>query len=669
LKDARTPWLIGVSVPTSLVVSFLFFYLFGVSINIVSLSGLILGVGMMIDNSIIVIDNIVQYMDRGESLTRACIKGTNEVIGPLVSSLLSTCAVFVPLVFLSGISGALFFDQAISVAIGLVASLMVSVTLIPVLFHLWFGRANKKGSEGRLSGVLRRLDLFKLEAGYERAFHFTFTHRRTVMVLFTLLLVPAVYWAIALPKQRFPDFERSEAILHIDWNDKISLDENHRRVDDLYAAFKSELDDFNAYIGGQQYLFHKDLDLSISEASVYIRCGSSSAVQKLQQKIPPYLASRYSQAIATFEVPPTVFEKVFGQEEPLLVARISDNKTKGVPPIEKMAQIVDEIGNQAGFKPDRVATDSYIEIRALPEMLALYQVEQSLLTDKLKAALNSRHVGVLHTGSQYVPMVIGLPAASVQQILGELRIDKGKGQSVPLSALVTTRQVDDYKNLYGSNQGAYVPVAIDTLSRSVSSLTADIRNELKAKFDVDTLFTGSYFANRALMKELLIVLLISLAMLYFILAAQFESLTQPLILLIEIPIDIAGALFMLWLFGGSINIMSMIGIVVMSGIVVNDSILKIDTINRLRKEGMPLMEAIHTGGVRRLKPIIMTSLTTILALAPVLWGSGIGNELQKPLALTLIGSMVLGTIVSLFFIPLCYYYLNRHQSPTIPNNC
>jgi multidrug efflux pump subunit AcrB len=287
LKDARTPWLIGISVPTSLVVSFLFFYLFGVSINIVSLSGLILGVGMMIDNSIIVIDNIVQYMNRGESLTRACVKGTNEVIGPLVSSLLSTCAVFVPLVFLSGISGALFFDQAISVAIGLVASLIVSVALIPVLFHLWFGRANKKGSEGRLSGVLRRLDLFKLEAGYEKAFHFTFTHRRTVMVLFVMLLVPAVYWAIALPKQRFPDFERSEAILHIDWNDKISLDENQRRVNALYAAFKNELDDFNGYIGGQQYLFHKDLDLSISEASVYIRCGSSSAGAKITTEDTP----------------------------------------------------------------------------------------------------------------------------------------------------------------------------------------------------------------------------------------------------------------------------------------------------------------------------------------------------------------------------------------------
>src|SRR5690554_7011372 len=129
--------------------------------------------------------------------------------------------------------------------------------------------------------------------------------------------------------------------------------------------------------------------------------------------------------------------------------------------------------------------------------------------------------------------------------------------------------------------------------------------------------------------------------------------------MLEVPSDIAGELFLLWVFGGTIIIMSMIGIIVMSGIVVNDSILKIDTINRLRREGMPMLEAIKEGGHRRLKPIIMTSITTILALVPVIWGSGMGSELQKPLALTVIGGMVLGTVVSLYFIPLCYYYLCR----------
>jgi multidrug efflux pump subunit AcrB len=212
--------------------------------------------------------------------------------------------------------------------------------------------------------------------------------------------------------------------------------------------------------------------------------------------------------------------------------------------------------------------------------------------------------------------------------------------------------------MMGSAQGAYVPISIFSVPKGdAQGFMGRVTQELKQKYDVDTTFGGSWFGSRKLIQELLIVLLISLSLLYFILAAQFESLRQPLILLLEVPIDIAGALFMLWIFGGTINIMSMIGIIVMSGIVVNDSILKIDTINRLRREGMPMLAAIKEGGHRRLKPIIMTSITTILALVPVIWGSGMGSELQKPLALTVIGGMVLGTVVSLYFIPLCYYYL------------
>ena len=158
-----------------------------------------------------------------------------------------------------------------------------------------------------------------------------------------------------------------------------------------------------------------------------------------------------------------------------------------------------------------------------------------------------------------------------------------------------------------------------------------------------------------------LVVLISLLLLYFILAAQFESLLQPLIVMLEIPMNLAGVFLALYIAGAGINIMSMISIVVMAGIVINDSIQKIDTINHLRAEGMPLMDALHTGGTRRLKTIVMTSLTTILALTPVLISSDMGSELQKPLALAIIGGMAMGTIVSLYFIPLVYWYFYKNK--------
>jgi multidrug efflux pump subunit AcrB len=162
-----------------------------------------------------------------------------------------------------------------------------------------------------------------------------------------------------------------------------------------------------------------------------------------------------------------------------------------------------------------------------------------------------------------------------------------------------------------------------------------------------------------MIKSLSMILLISLLLLYFILASQFESLVLPLIVLMEVPIDIFGALLLLKIFGGSINLMSLIGIVVMSGIIINDSILKVDTINQLHRSGAPLMKALVLGGKRRLKPILMTSLTTVLALLPFLFISGIGSDMQKPLALAVMGGMIIGTAVSLFIVPLGFYYLRK----------
>ena len=186
-----------------------------------------------------------------------------------------------------------------------------------------------------------------------------------------------------------------------------------------------------------------------------------------------------------------------------------------------------------------------------------------------------------------------------------------------------------------------------------------VKQVLKNYPGVHAKFAGTLFINRTLFQELVIVMAVALLLLYFILASQFESVIQPLIVFIEIPIDIAGALLLLWLTGNSLNLMSMIGMVVMTGIIINDSILKIDTINRLVREGHSIVDAIHLGGKRRLKPIIMTSATTILAMIPFLWGHDMGSRLQQPLAWAIIGGMTIGTFVSLYFIPLAYYYLMR----------
>jgi multidrug efflux pump subunit AcrB len=186
--------------------------------------------------------------------------------------------------------------------------------------------------------------------------------------------------------------------------------------------------------------------------------------------------------------------------------------------------------------------------------------------------------------------------------------------------------------------------------------------ELGSAWDLD--FSGSFFSNRQMLGELVVILMVSVLLMYFILAAQFESFVQPLIVLLELPIDIAASLLVLWLCGHTLNLMSAIGIVVTCGIIINDSILKLDAINELRREGTPLLEAIHEAGRRRLRPIIMTSLTTIFGMVPLLFSFDIGSELQKPLSIAMISAMLIGTAVSLFVIPLAYWAIYRKEERT-----
>jgi multidrug efflux pump subunit AcrB len=210
-------------------------------------------------------------------------------------------------------------------------------------------------------------------------------------------------------------------------------------------------------------------------------------------------------------------------------------------------------------------------------------------------------------------------------------------------------------------QGEYIPLQYFVDEKQAETYKAKLKTLVREKQYPDVQFSGSLMKSRRLITELSIVLVISLLLLYFILAAQFESLLQPFIVLLELPADITGALFMLWLFGSSLNIMSGIGIIIMSGVIINDSILKVDTINQLKKQGLPLMEAIRKGGKLRLGSILMTALTTMLAVIPFFFGTDLGSSLQKPLSLALIGGMIIGTLVSLFFVPLVYWGIYRNE--------
>lgn len=660
LKDIRSPLLIGFSVPTSLVISLLVFYLLGMSINMISLSGLILGVGMMIDNSIIVIDNITQYIHKGQPLYKACVTGTTEVIRPLLSSVLSTCVVFLPLVFLSGISGALFYDQAMAVTIGLFASLAVAVILIPVLYTLFF----RKNADARqkFPDRFKFLNFFNAENAYGRGFDFIFKYRRQSLIIFFILIGLGTVLFVQIRKEKLPEVTQNEVILRIDWNASIHLNENKKRVQDLLNILKPYIEQSNSYIAMQQFLLNREHDQGTSETRIYLQGASDRDIEQLKQRTTKLFAVSYPEASFEFVPYKTIFDRLFADDEPELLARLSSVSSKELPALERTEALQRMLINDVkGLYIKALPKDEHLVITLDHEKLVWYGVSPNSIIQKLQRAFSSLQVDLLRS-KEHLPVVLSDNHGTVTETLKNTFVKNAKGVSLPVSAFISISKITDYKTLFTGKDGGYVPIQIEMKGRADLNTVRTLEDRIKETGELEVKFSGRTFSGAQLLDEMIWVFIISVLLLYFILAAQFESVTQPLIVLLEIPIDIAGALALLYLFGGSLNLMSLIGIIVMCGIIINDSILKIDTINTLRKEGMPLMKALHQAGERRLKPILMTSITTVLALVPFLFGSDLGSELQKPLALAVIGGMVLGTLVSLYFIPLGYYYLYRNKN-------
>ncbi len=656
LRDAKSPILIGLSIPASLIISLLFFHLIGLSINIISLSGLILGVGMMIDNSIIVTDNICQFIDRGHKLSDACIRGTNEVIRPLLSSVLTTCAVFIPLIFLSGMAGALFYDQAMAITIGLFVSLIVAITLLPTAYRMLY----LNGKEGYLTRLIKKISFKHIEDSYENGMKFFFRQKKSMFIGFVLILASLVFLFVSIEKEKFPRVRHDEIIVAIEWNENIDIDESRSRIAQILSRHTDRILQVNAFIGEQQFLFNRGYEQGYTEAKVYIRTTGFAITPDLEGRLLNEFSSVYPAAMINIAPQENIFEKLFSASEAPLVAEISLMKEKQVPEIDLMMNLTDSLSKRypdAGVSYPKL--EDKIEVSLNPERLLLYNVTAGTVYSRLRTAFNENMIGELRASNEILPIKLADSEMRINDVIANSFVANNEGDEIPVSELVTVKRVHGYKTIKGGMQSEYVPVEMNLSSRNVNKITSDIKNLITANPDLDVKFSGSLIAGRETFRELAIVLVIALLLLFFILAAQFESLVLPGIVLLEIPIDIAGALLLIKLFGGTINLMSMIGIIVMSGIIINDSILKIDTINRLRNEGLSLMEAIFTGGSRRLKPIIMTSLTTILATLPFMFGNDIGSELQKPLALAVIGGMSLGTFVSLYFIPLAYWAIYR----------
>ena len=657
MRNFRFSLLIIPTIVISLLTSMLALFLMGISINIISLAGLILSVGMMVDNSIIVIDNITQRWERGDSLEDAVAIGSGEVFAPMLSSILTNCAVFVPLVFLSGIAGEIFFDQAVAITVGLFSSLLFAVLVVPVYYYAMYRRRGRKMDNKYLARIDRFLEL---GPSYEKALKWTFRHQGIVLTLMAVSIPLSVLLFMELDKSTFPPVTKSDIVLNVDWNRPVTITENDRRSTTLVEAVKPHTAQVTQMCGTQQFLMPHTRDMSQSEAQIYFRAHTAEGLDSLMNEAAAFLREHYPDASFNFTDAGNLFTLMFSSDGSKLTVQISgrDGRT---PEPDRLNTILSEISEAA---PDvyisPVSWQEQIMLVLDIEKMSLYNISYSEVLSTLRKRTREDNIFSITTGDYSIPVVVGDENRSADLLSGSIR--NQDGADIPLNAFITEGRSRDLKTIVSGMSGNFYPLELDIPDSQVPEVMAAARDISIEDGTWDVAFSGSYFSSRETIRELMMIAVVAILLLYLILAAQFESIIQPLIILSEIVVDIFGALLLLWICGGGINAMSMIGIVVMSGIVINDSILKVDTINRLRKEnGYGLLRAIMTGGSRRLNPILMTTLTTVLAMVPFLTRGDMGSDLQYPMSIVMIGGMIIGLIVSIFGIPLIYYRIYRKK--------
>jgi len=652
-RNWRLALLVAISIPLSLLITLLCFYCIGISLNIISLSGLILGVGMIVDNSIIVVDNIIKFRREGNNMTEAVSQGVRDVFPSLVSSVLTTCGIFIPLIYIGGTAGALFYDQSIGITVALFSSLAISLIVVPVYYYLFF--KNSKITYENDNYFQKKIQLWNYKATI-----WIFNHAKLCITLFIICIPSLIIVYFYIDKNQLPSINYSDGMMYVDWNENISASESDRRICRMLKKYNQSVETSTSITGIQNYMLAHTQDITNSEALIYLKCKSVSEYNDIKDSLGMYMLNYYPKAMIEFKPSGNLFDLMFSAHEPQLQICLQTMDGRR-PTVEQTKKFVTQLRSSFPNIPfSSVATEEILQLVVNKRQMIANGITYSELRSFLEQQLGKQNVLQIEYGTKKIPVVLGNECKDRINVL-KCCIKNKYDVPIPLHYLVTERIKTDYKHLYGNSHGPICPISLDIGDDDVKSIINFVNDYKNSHKDLNPILSGSYFSGKDTISKMLIILILSIILLFLIMAAEFESLFQPLIILSEIAIDIFVVLIVLLLLGEDLNMMSMIGLIVMSGIVINDSILKIDTINRLRREGMSLLESIHMSGQQRLIPIIMTSLTTIFSLIPFMSRGSIGADLQYPLSLVVIIGLFIGTFVSLYFVPLAYYLIYRNQ--------
>lgn len=663
LKDIRPTGIIAVSIPVSVVFAIVLMYFTGVTLNVISLSGLALGVGMLVDNSIVVIENIYRLRKEGYDVKEACIKGANQVSGAITASTLTTVCVFLPIVFTTGITRQIFQDMGLTIAYSLLASLVVAVTFVPMVASKTFYRVSER--ENKL--------INKVGGWYVKLLPAVLKHKGIVLAVSLVLFIGSMALSISKGFSFFPSMESTQMSMTLTMPEDTKTLEETVAVSDAVIERVLEIEDIKtvgAMTGGS----------SLSMLGL----GGDDSVDTVSY----YLELNENMTHTNHEIAELIMEKTKDLEGEIEVSEsdmdMSALMTSGISIRVKGKELdtLKDLAVQVGKKLEEVeglkeiengleeATPEY-RIVVDKEKAAKYGLTVAQVFQKIQGSLAEASLATtLSTDSRDYSVYVKDEEEEKYTLkdIENLKLDGKDGEESVEIKVSRIADVEDAQSLSAINR-------IDqTRFITVSALvedgytTTDVSNRVKKTIDAIALpegcsieYDGENETVMEAMEQIMLMLVLALAFMYLIMVAQFQSLKSPFIVMFTVPLAFTGGFAALFLTGNDVSIIAMVGMVMLSGIIVNNGIVFVDTVDQMREEGMEIREAIIATGRNRLRPITMTALTTILGLSTMAIGVGMGADMAQPMALVTIGGLIYGTLLTLIVVPCIYEAFNGRK--------
>lgn len=664
LRDVRYPIAISLAIPISVITTFALMHATGVSINIMSLGGLALGVGMLVDNSIVVIENIFRHRERGLGAPAAAAVGTQEVQRAITAATLTTIAVFGPIVYVEGVAGELFAALSFAVAFSLLASLFVALTLLPMMASRWEQDAGQPvaptGLRARLAAPLHAFDRWfdRFALRYRGWLEAALEHRGRVVLTCLGLLLLTVPFAFTLDRSVLPDVDQGAFRARITLPRGTPLEttadvaaglESIVREDEDVAAVFSRIGRQTAIAGVEEE------ESGLHTAVLDVRLVPGARTDRVIERLRPRLAALPAGSIAIETGQATALGALLGAGEADVAVRVRGNDLDAA--IAYADQIHARISGLPELTNVRVGTElgqPELRIEIDRERAASWGLEPQRIAREIETYMRGTEATQFVDFDRRIPVVVRLPdeARRSLETLYTLSID-----GIPVRELVRIQEGVGPVEIRRLDQGRYVPVFADVRDGGVDQAVREIRTAsagLTAPPETRIEIGGENEEMRRSFRHLALAFALAVILVYMILAAEFESFIHPFTVLLSIPFALIGAVLALWLADAGVNTISLIGVIILTGIVDNNAVVMLDLVTQLRGRGLPTRQALIEAAQARLRPILMTTLTTMLAILPMALAIGAGGALQAPLGIAVFGGLFSATALTLIALPVAY---------------